>query len=363
MKVLITDCTIKNSIAIQRELSQRSDLYLIGLTDHSTIFPRIYGYCQEYYRGSIEEAVSKFMPDMIIPVGGKSVLICVNKFSRLVFLSEKSIVNRVLDKLWLAELNKLQGVYYPKAIKISNIDDFRFYWDKGEDSIIKSSNETRLKFDTIYLTKNSSFKELNNIKQKIKYFLEEKVDLLLQEKVDGVGRGFCCIAKDGQIVTYYMHERIRELPLTGGSSTAARSIYCDELEAISARIIKYINWTGPIMLEYKFNSSLSKYYLIEINPKFWGSLDLSYALDLSFGSDLVKLFKGEIIPTVVPRVKYQKGIHYYWPFDGDLYVLFKMKKVFLIAHYFKKDARTNVRSNILVCLIKLFLTLKKILLK
>ena len=80
------------------------------------------------------------------------------------------------------------------------------------------------------------------------------------------------------------------MPISGGMSVAAKSIFDKNLQKIGEKIVKKIKWTGLIMLEFKYHAN--KYYLIEINPKFWGSLDLAIASNVDFPNKLVSYANG-----------------------------------------------------------------------
>ena len=68
-----------------------------------------------------------------------------------------------------------------------------------------------------------------------------------------------------------MHQRIREYPITGGSSTCAKSVYCDELKRIGLKILKELHWHGVAMVEFKKRTCNGTYVLMESNPNFSGS--------------------------------------------------------------------------------------------
>jgi predicted ATP-grasp superfamily ATP-dependent carboligase len=69
------------------------------------------------------------------------------------------------------------------------------------------------------------------------------------------------------------------------------------------------------MVEFKKDIRDGEYKLMEINPKFWGSLDLSIACGVNFPKLLVEMaLNGDIEPVF----NYSKNIFYRWPFPDDL---------------------------------------------
>jgi hypothetical protein len=69
------------------------------------------------------------------------------------------------------------------------------------------------------------------------------------------------------------------------------------------------------MVEFKWDAG--RYTLMEINPKFWGSLDLAIAAGVDFPWLAVQLARGEPIPAVF---EYPVGVRFQWVFDDLLHL-------------------------------------------
>jgi predicted ATP-grasp superfamily ATP-dependent carboligase len=80
----------------------------------------------------------------------------------------------------------------------------------------------------------------------------------------------------------FFFERLMQWPIEGGPSVVARSFYADELREYGRCMLAALNWTGVAMVEFKRSSRDEKFYLIEINPKYWGSLDLAIHAGCNF---------------------------------------------------------------------------------
>ncbi|MEW6075875.1 MAG: ATP-grasp domain-containing protein [Candidatus Omnitrophota bacterium] len=106
--------------------------------------------------------------------------------------------------------------------------------------------------------------------------------VLLQEYIPGEGYGYFALCDRGRVLANFMHKRIREYPVTGGISTAAESIYDERLKSIGELILKKLPWSGVIMMEFKRDARDDTFKLMELNPKFWGSLDLAIASGVDF---------------------------------------------------------------------------------
>ena len=112
----------------------------------------------------------------------------------------------------------------------------------------------------------------------------------------------------GELKAYFMHERIHEVPPTGGPSSMAKSFYDEELIAVGSQVLRALKWHGVAMVEFKKDVDDGLYKLIEINPKFWGSLGLSIATGVDFPYLLTTMaVDGDVAPVQMPRtpVTYQ----------------------------------------------------------
>ena len=86
------------------------------------------------------------------------------------------------------------------------------------------------------------------------------------------------------------------------------------------------------MLEYLYDEADDAYTLIEINPKFWGSLDLAINSGVKFGSALLDAKFGK----QAKNYNY-KLIQTSWPLDGDLVNLVQTGSLKGLLSYFKGE--------------------------
>lgn len=117
---------------------------------------------------------------------------------------------------------------------------------------------------------------------------------IAQEYVEGTGHGFFGLADRGRLSAYFMHRRVHEVPPSGGPSAMAMGYRDSQLLELGARFFSATAWTGVAMVEFKRTADGS-YYVLEVNPKFWGSLDLSIAAGVDFPYLLYRLLIGDPI--------------------------------------------------------------------
>ncbi len=129
--------------------------------------------------------------------------------------------------------------------------------------------------------------------------------VLEQEFITGRGVGIECLYRNGTRLWHFQHERLHELPLTGGGSSYRRSVPVDNaLLDAATRLLDSLHWHGVAMVEFK-GSAEGGYRLMEINPRLWGSLALSIRAGVDFPRGLWCLAAGAD-PGPQP--------HYKWPY-------------------------------------------------
>lgn len=137
--------------------------------------------------------------------------------------------------------------------------------------------------------------------------------LLLQQRIRGPGLGIFLLVREGKVVARFAHRRLREKPPSGGVSVYSESVCLDPtLFARSAALLREFDWNGPAMIEYKLDSATGVPYLMEINGRFWGSLQLA----IDAGVDFPLLLLDPTRQAGAPPC-YQTGVRLRW-WLGDL---------------------------------------------
>jgi predicted ATP-grasp superfamily ATP-dependent carboligase len=105
----------------------------------------------------------------------------------------------------------------------------------------------------------------------------------MQEYIQGVGVGFSALYDQKHCcVMSFQHKRLREYPVEGGPSTYCQSIFQKNIDETGKKLLDFLQWTGPAMVEFKYDDSKERLVLLEINPRYWGSLPLARHSNLNF---------------------------------------------------------------------------------
>lgn len=144
---------------------------------------------------------------------------------------------------------------------------------------------------------------------------------LIQQIVPGRGKGVFTVCDHGEPVAWFAHERLRDIRPSGSGSSLRRSVAVDpRLRARAERLLRAMHWHGPAMVEFRDDGSAPP-WLMEVNGRFWGSLELAIAA----GQDFPRLWVGILTGRPLePPADYREDIVVRWLW-GDvkrfLYIL------------------------------------------
>jgi len=134
-------------------------------------------------------------------------------------------------------------------------------------------------------------------------------DFLIQRYVKGVGYGVSMLFNHGRLRAKFTHRRLREKFSTGGISTLRMSTANPLLEDYAEQILRRVQFHGVAMVEFKYDEESKRAWLIEVNPRFWGSLALAIQSGVDFPYLLYRLAtEGDITPVL----DYRRNVTVRW---------------------------------------------------
>lgn len=137
---------------------------------------------------------------------------------------------------------------------------------------------------------------------------------MIQECVQGEGQGVFALYDRGEALAFFAHRRLREKPPSGGVSVVSESVAVNpELGQHARTLLDAVRWHGIAMVEFKVAADKTP-YLMEINTRFWGSLQLAIDAGVDFPYLLYQLACGE---RPEPVSRYKTGTRLRWLL-GDL---------------------------------------------
>jgi len=148
--------------------------------------------------------------------------------------------------------------------------------------------------------------------------------VLVQERIVGPGMGLFLLRWEGRLQAAFAHRRLLEKPPSGGVSVRCESVASDPILLDKAeRLLRALDWQGVAMVECKLDQSSGRAYLMEVNGRFWGSLQLAIDAGVDFPVQLVRLALGQ--PTT-PMTTWKHGTRLRWSLGEVDHVLTRLRR-------------------------------------
>lgn len=226
------------------------------------------------------------------------------------------VINTALDKYKSVTLAENLGLPVPKTIVLKSEQQLQEIFHKwGAPIVVKPRRSFIFVQDRL----------ISAGKARVVFSPDEVRQLnfssqihLAQEYLPGEGYGFFALFKDSRLLAKFSHHRLHEVRAEGGVSSLRESFKDELLEELGSRLLQKLNWHGVAMVEFRKDSRDGKYKLMEINCRFWGSLQLSIIAGVDFPYLLYKMSIGEDIENIPD---YRQGILCRWFFPGEVYRL------------------------------------------
>ena len=140
-------------------------------------------------------------------------------------------------------------------------------------------------------------------------------EYLIQEYIQSskkVNGGFY-LCKDGEVVAFHGHERIRTFPEKGGVTVFSKAGYNEELKQTGADLLKKLNWNGFAMIEFLHDDQTESWKIIELNPRLWGSVMLAEYCESGLLDGYIRLAIGEKVSEKM--IETERYIRWVLPFE------------------------------------------------
>ena len=268
----------------------------------------------------VAAARDRFRADVIIPVSDASVLAILGDRRALgdvtIPFADLDTFRAISDKSGLIERASRLGIAVPGGHTGSTRAEVRDAAHAlGFPVVLKPSRsvaihgERRIKLGVSYA---ANPRELD---ARLDALDAAAYPLIVQRRVTGAGLGVFVLLWDGEVRATFAHRRVREKPPSGGVSVCCESIPLDRgLLEQSIALLRDAGWRGVAMVEYKNDDRHATPVLMEVNGRFWGSLQLASDAGVNFPALLVGAALGA---PVLPPPSYAVGVRNHW-FWGEV---------------------------------------------
>ena len=330
-RVLILDADQRSALAVARSLGRKGIVVYTGAETSSALAGCSRHTKQHFVYPSPRSDEGRFIEtlgtlvdehqiDMLMPMTELTTYLLIQhqtQFPNSVLpFPDTNTIDSIADKISLMQLADEHNVPIPHTHYVDNAARLDFSLDTLPYPVVIKPGKSWHRIQGKW--RRSTVKYAHS-PQELEAILDSDPSLsshpfMIQEHISGHGQGVFCLYDNGTPLAFFAHRRLREKPPSGGVSVLSQSIPVDpELAAHARTLLDNVNWHGIAMVEFKVSDDGSP-FLMEINTRFWGSLQLAIDAGVDFPWLLHQLVFGE---TINPVAEYKIGLRLRWLL-GDL---------------------------------------------
>ncbi|SNB55486.1 Predicted ATP-dependent carboligase, ATP-grasp superfamily [Marinobacter sp. es.042] len=337
-RVLVLDANQRSALAVTRSLG-RSGQFSVYTADsiqialagasrfskHYFRYPDPIHYPREFVSW-LRNIVSEYAFELVMPtteITSQLILYCQSELpeANLPFASYDRVM-KLADKISLVKLAKSNGVTVPQSSAFQSSEEVRPE-DLRFPVVIKPA------LSRIYKKGHWLHTQVRVVQSLVEWqealedmpYLQDN-PFMLQEFIPGHGGGVFCLYDKGRPVQFFAHQRLREKPPEGGVSVLSRSVPVDkELKQAAEKLLSEVQWHGVAMVEFRISNDGTA-YLMEINTRFWGSLQLAIDAGIDFPLMLANLHLGRPIEQTL-NYRYDQRLRWLLGDLDSLYLFLK----------------------------------------
>ena len=265
----------------------------------------------------LEIELNEYKYDVLLPMELSTQTIVTSNRNRLskyckIPFSDTDLCLRIQNKAFLMKYARAKGVDIPQTYIIDNLSQLYDLAKELEFPVVIKPCMSSGSRGIAYVKKREDF---------ITSYLKthEKFEFpIVQEYIPqgGDAIGVCLLLNfKSEVKASFVYKRLREYPIEGGPSTLRQSIKRDDIRHIAESLLKSLKWVGVAHVEFKVDPRDGKPKLLEINPRFWGSLQLAIESGIDFPYLLYRL---AVDGDIEPVYEYRPGVMCRWLIPGDL---------------------------------------------
>jgi predicted ATP-grasp superfamily ATP-dependent carboligase len=347
-KVFITDAADRISLSIARSLGKKGIEVTAGDSTGLSL-TRFSKYCARFVKyPSPKEKPEEFLAwmrghlktnkyDVLLPVDDIPLLIIsknkeeLSRYCRIP-IADIGTVMKARNKKQTLEIAIANGIDCPRTCFVENLSQLQDVANNiAYPALIKPQESSGAR----------GIVTVKNKEELISKYLEVH-DLyrwpLVQELIPSPLEKYCAsylFDEKGKCIASFLQNTIRQF---NGADSYSIGIYDESILEFGERLLKLLRWRGVALVEFVRDLRDGRFKLLEINPRFWSSLELAIVSGVDFP---YLLYRMAIENSIEKQVDYDPGVMFNWLFPADLLVRAGM------GYRFKKgDYNANTKRRV-----------------
>jgi predicted ATP-grasp superfamily ATP-dependent carboligase len=312
-RILVTDGTQRSALAVVRSLGHAGHTVFVcaprvpslaGSSKHAFAEHAVANALDapEQFVSDVSHLIERWRIDTLIPITESSLLALLPEretLDALIPWPDADVFRAISDKKALLERASALGIAVPRQVTVSTRADLTSLDPAllAYPLVLKPSRSVGEHDGQRVALGVRHVANADALRAELATLPDAAFPLLLQQRIVGPGIGIFLLLWDGKPLATFAHRRLREKPPSGGVSVYSESVAADtELVEQSRALLEQMQWRGVAMVEFKRDASTGIPYLMEVNGRFWGSLQLAIDAGVDFPALLVSAATGEPEP-------------------------------------------------------------------
>ncbi|MGR3309450.1 MAG: carboxylate--amine ligase, partial [Candidatus Brocadiales bacterium] len=248
------------------------------------------------------------------------------RYTRIPF-TNADLAQKCNDKAFIMQYAIKRGIDIPKTFSVNDTGQVEKITRQIQCPVLIKPRDSSGSRGIVYV------KDKNELTQLYAKVHKQYPFPIIQEYIPDGGEAYgvgLLLNFESEVRASFIYKRLRTHPVRGGPSTLRESVKRDDIRKIAESLMSSLKWTGIAHVEFKIDPRDGNPKLLEVNPRFWGSLQLAIESGVDFPFLLYKLaMDGDVEPVL----DYTAGVRCRWLIPGDL------------LHFIKNPERFRLKPN------------------
>lgn len=300
--ILIPDGDSTWALSVLQCLSQVKEYNIFVLSNKKrtpTKFSR-YTYYYKYYERHNDEhwldvinsEIKLNAIDVVVPIAENEIAF---------FIKNKTKITHATSIIPLPDLTNFEIAIdkrklsdFAKANKIPHPNSFFMTSEMGTSHFL-STIQFPILVKPLSLKGGDGIQNINSEKHFHELFQNQTESLFIQEYIEGYDIDCSVICLNGTILNHTIQKGNLKGDTVFAPQLAFDFLQNNDVLEVAKQTMSKLNWSGIAHLDMRYDSNTNDYKLIEINARFWGSVEASKFAGINFPQQAIELALGEHI--------------------------------------------------------------------
>lgn len=297
--VLCTNGLLSKTLAVVRSMGKHGIRTVVGektryhasgfskYADKTVVYPDPALYPEQFYKW-LCETINREKVDFLFPMDDDVMVMVISKQEELkklcrILVPSLESYRVAADKSLTMRLAEDRNVPYPRTAETS----FGPQFNPDELLAVTAAMDYPLCIKPRVGSGSRGVRFANDADELVSLFQEihrSYPNPLIQEAVSYGGKYGVCLCYDSKhtVRAAFVQKEVRNFPEERGPSVVQESIYDEKMLDYTKRLMDGIPWLGVVEVDYMVDSRTGEPKLMEINPRYWASLNLAVVSGVDF---------------------------------------------------------------------------------